>query len=255
MMSFHSNNGRWWDGGHTGEGEYKVPDIIGALRGHRLWRIDDDGWLVGTHFKVRWNEGENTARCLQARIESQLFSGSVPYQPGPVGVSYDDDGQPFFLPGFSPVKCPGIARGDHGCGFFVRHEQHYYHMTYEPGVRGIVEGWGRVEMGTMGFRAEKARIVALLKPRLDWREWFQMRRLRAEMNELVASLPTAPSDEIEEIERKIRTKSDFYGRVSRAVRLWPKVVEKYPNTPVYGELSDMIRDFPCPDPRRLLEDL
>lgn len=55
----------------------------------------------------------------------------------------------------------GVCTPYHGCGFWAYHQG----STYPGGaVQGVIEGWGKVTIGTLGFRAEYAKIVAVHIP-------------------------------------------------------------------------------------------
>ncbi len=53
-----------------------------------------------------------------------------------------------------------VPNADCSCGIYAKHKP----MNLNPGhdrVYGVIEAWGKVELGTNGFRAQKARLVAL----------------------------------------------------------------------------------------------
>lgn len=84
-------------------------------------------WLYGAMMPWTWRPGENVATCL-----------------------------------LNPT-CDEVAARTCGCGFHAYFDGHNSYMEWFK-VAGIIEGYGLVTVGTRGFRASKARIVALIQP-------------------------------------------------------------------------------------------
>jgi hypothetical protein len=124
----------------------EIPDVFGVVRGYRWWTLDapplhespahaDRMWkrslLRG--MQATWEPGENRATC-RAGAQKVHPEQTVP-----------------------DIGC--------GCGFWA-----YWHLQrHEVGgsalpVCGVIEGYGAVLIGEKGFRAAKARIVALHLP-------------------------------------------------------------------------------------------
>jgi hypothetical protein len=128
------------------------PVVAGAVYGYRWWSLPAPDWrrdpgdaerhwphglLHGVN-QGEWQPGVNTASCTP---------GS--YRPGLV----PDRGHPAPVPG-----C--------GCGFWA-YWQPRQHELGGPGtvpVFGVIKAWGRVRPAQYGFRAEKARILAVHLP-------------------------------------------------------------------------------------------
>lgn len=125
-------------------GDLVVPDVFGTVRGYRWWSMSapplhespahaDRVWpsrvLQGT--RDLWLPGENVAKCL-------------------ANGAHD--------PSLIPLE-------NCGCGFWAywRLQSHDIGAGSLP-VCGVVEGYGAVLIGEKGFRAAKARIVALHLP-------------------------------------------------------------------------------------------
>ena len=127
-------------------GEFTGPALAaGTVLGVRAFDIDSLGRLRGvTHADV-FRPGENIARC---RATPQ---GRWVYVPG--GMTWPPD---------EPREHhPGSA--DCGCGYWAHYDgTHSYEST--PRASAIIEGYGLVTLGTSGFRAGKARLVALVPP-------------------------------------------------------------------------------------------
>lgn len=114
---------------------------VGRVRGLRAFGVAEDGTLTGAIYQQRWHAGVNQAVCYDdARpSDTSLVEHIRPEGPG-------DNGH----------------MGRHPwCGFHAYWEREHngYHREYR--VDGIVDGFGEVVIGSRGFRAEKARIVAL----------------------------------------------------------------------------------------------
>lgn len=122
----------------------EIPDSFEPVRGYRWWawkpaptdqdpavyaRQWDPGLLSG--MKDRWSPGENIAKCLAGNAHS---ASEIPLLP-----------------------C--------GCGFWAYWQiQHYDINSAAYPICGVVEGYGAVIIGEKGFRAAKARIIALAVP-------------------------------------------------------------------------------------------
>lgn len=100
----------------------------GVARGARSFRVDALGRLTGVSYRVVWTPGENEATCKAST---------------------------------SFVPCGGIDKCAHGFYAYYDSSDDYH----DPGmVSGVIEGYGEAVIGTRGFRAMKARIVALHIP-------------------------------------------------------------------------------------------
>jgi hypothetical protein len=128
-------------------GQDERPLVPGVIQGLRIWDADTDELRLCGFEHVAWEAGgkETVARCLAGGRHWGLGEGSKP-----------------------PV-------GDCRCGLYAHHlfleefldeiddlhrGRSYEHML----VMGVIEAWGKVELHEEGFRAERARPVALLIP-------------------------------------------------------------------------------------------
>ena len=126
--------------------------LIGSVRGFRWWRVGSGVDLLSPwRGPVRWTPGENEASCLGRR---GMLGWKTSRAPHPMG---------------SPAaECE--------CGFYALHS--LPELSEEPGrsiweidadtsggrhglVLGVVEGYGRVLIGTAGWRARFGQILAL----------------------------------------------------------------------------------------------
>lgn len=127
------------------------PLVAGTVTGIRYWTTHGDG--RGLRPIVQggcWTPGENEAVCHNYFHRLAMLP-TVPNQTRCGLGQYGDD----------LVPSQGCD-----CGFYA-----YFDPSAEPPliavnrlVRGVVDGYGRVIVGPRGFRAEKARIVALSRP-------------------------------------------------------------------------------------------
>ena len=117
----------------------------GTILGVRAFDIDNLGRLRGvTHADV-FRPGENIARC---RATPQ---GRWAHVPGGMTWPMDEPRE----------HHPGSA--DCECGYWAHYDgTHSYESTLRASA--IIEGYGLVTLGTSGFRAGKARLVALVPP-------------------------------------------------------------------------------------------
>lgn len=122
---------------------HEVPLVPGTLRGYREWIRRTDRHLAAVSYNTVWEDGVNQAICQYQRLmtisglpsrQHRLGEGSVP---GP--------------------RCT--------CGFYAVHEPDE-RKWMDHCLFGVIEASGRVIVGTRGFRAEKARIVAVYAPEL-----------------------------------------------------------------------------------------
>ncbi|HEY6021586.1 MAG TPA: hypothetical protein VIY48_17485 [Candidatus Paceibacterota bacterium] len=117
----------------------------GTLRGYRTWILDPYGY---EHSYLRamgasgygWEEGINEASCIYGTIDSFKKQDYVEHKTPNSSCSC----------GFYATHTPELAIDDPIC---------WNPMT----VFGVVEATGKILVGKSGFRAEKARIVALSK--------------------------------------------------------------------------------------------
>jgi hypothetical protein len=182
------------------------PFVAGNVTGLRTFRIDPLGRLTGVTHKDVWVPGENQAVCHKVAYDyfpvtsppstqraSGGFIGSIlgSTSSDPYGFTYSmrtprEIGPASEQPGhrMAGVKCD--------CGFYAYFDggndyltappttpypspmssAAYYITTTNsedkaPRVGAIVNGWGVVTVGTRGFRAEKAQIVALISPKSE----------------------------------------------------------------------------------------
>lgn len=117
----------------------------GVVTGTRSFDVDRLGRLVGVSFATVWRPGENLAACME--------------KPDPLAYMYATDRARELRESSKPAH--SLAECGHGFYGYYEGSNDYY----EPGrVMGVVEAYGETVIGTRGFRASKARIVALHLP-------------------------------------------------------------------------------------------
>lgn len=172
------------------ESEYDF--AIGSVKGLRGWRMDDQGRLTGVTHRVVWTPGENVAQCRdlggkyepcpeQAKADAAREAGDASLWPVYTYYQCED---PACVPGKGHFVAVTEARhafdADCECGFWAYDEEN--HQEHGE-VTGIIEAYGKVTIGTRGFRAEKARIVALTRENnsdryeLSLSKWRRLKQL------------------------------------------------------------------------------
>ena len=110
--------------------------VPGVLRGYRAWRWQE-GRLIACNWDGTWEPGRNEARCLryQGCGVPECASCAAYIHPEPVP--------------YSPCAC----------GFYAKHKPGGYDSR--GSVIGVIKAYGKVVLGTLGFRAQYAEIEAL----------------------------------------------------------------------------------------------
>lgn len=123
---------------------------LGSVLGWRDWDIDTDGRLKAITYsgsRSHWMPGENLAECHKWASKSEV---------GEQGDMSDSD--------YRQLKEEWKAThqmNDCEHGFYAYFDGNSQQYSGGPRVRGIIEGYGEVVIGTKGFRAMKAKILAL----------------------------------------------------------------------------------------------
>jgi len=119
-----------------------VPLVAGSVIGIRAWRGDGHSlWPVAVHGAPPWQQGENVSICVANASRT--------------GGCGDPD-----CPACHPRPRHTFDAGC-TCGFYaVFHERHVPSGDFCR-ITGVVEGYGRMIVGPGGFRASKARVLAL----------------------------------------------------------------------------------------------
>jgi hypothetical protein len=125
------------------------PFVAGSLTGIRAFKVDQDGFLTGVVHEQRWLPGANDAECRLGEMGRMMVQLNEKMRGSITGC---------------------VPRGHHlaglgcQCGFYAYFKGRNTYMRGENAA-AIVEGYGVCTVGSRGFRAEKARLVALIAPR------------------------------------------------------------------------------------------
>jgi hypothetical protein len=165
------------------------PFVAGSLFGLRAFRIDPLGRLTGVTHRDVWTPGQNAAVCHRPpykepeRVDEDVArkaaeAASRVYSPGGLMsmsnyyTTYAQLASGIIWPGEpnTQPKDHSLAATDCACGFYAYFDGNDYldkESWIDDGdaaVGAVVEGWGVCTVGSRGFRASKARIVALIDP-------------------------------------------------------------------------------------------
>jgi len=143
---------------------------MGKVRGLRGFATDSLGRLTGINYKKVWLPTENIAVCLARPVYADPYASTIVGTnawsvTGSITAS-TTRGRMGTKQNIADPEPEHQMKGC-GCGFYA-----YYDGSNDYGVQapvvGIVEGYGEVIVGTRGFRAQKAKIVALHFPEKDY---------------------------------------------------------------------------------------
>jgi hypothetical protein len=135
--------------------------VAGSLTGLRSFQVDALGRLTAVTNNAVWRPGVNHGECKKSEYSTSLyrlalssytfsFAGEVePPKPKPVSLVKKSQHR------VGSLRCE--------CGFYAYTDTDANPYRERDGVVvGLVEGWGSVTVGSRGFRASQARIVALV---------------------------------------------------------------------------------------------
>lgn len=132
------------------------PFVAGSLTGLRAFSVDSLGRLTGVSHRAVFKPGENVGECRGLSGPALTFT-----------TMQADLARQFGMP--APVvrkagKHP-VGAKDCSCGFYAYFDgSNTYARPADGTVEAIIEGYGTCTVGSRGFRAEKARLVALIEP-------------------------------------------------------------------------------------------
>jgi hypothetical protein len=146
------------------------PFVAGSVTGLRAFDVDSLGRLTGVVQRRVFAPGENNATCvgmsgamqylqrsMQRAIQQSLIHHTAFYDPTDPTVS----GRATAAAELEDKH--RIGGLNCGCGFYAYFDGGNDYAQ-EGRVAGIIEGYGTCTVGSRGFRAEKARLVALVLP-------------------------------------------------------------------------------------------
>jgi hypothetical protein len=130
----------------------EVLPLVGSVRGFRWWRLSGSGDLLSPwRGPVRWSPGDNEASCLARR---GMFGWKVGRMPHPRGCPASECECGFYALHALPAINDGLDKSIWEIDAATSGGRHGL-------VLGVAEGFGRVLIGTAGWRARFGRILAL----------------------------------------------------------------------------------------------
>lgn len=150
------------------------PFVAGVITGLRAFRIDPLGRLTGVVHRDVWTPGENVGVCHKSATDQTFRAFST-------GGYIMDGGRKGKPP--APLRKHPIASASCECGYYAYFDGGNDYLSQSsnawaalyiggtedraPRVGAIVNGYGLVTVGSRGFRAEKAEVIALISPMSD----------------------------------------------------------------------------------------
>lgn len=122
---------------------------IGSVRGWRDWVLTTDGVLTPVTHRSggEWLPGENVATC-QAYVHKKQIG-----EQGDLSDAEYAEKRAHWKRTHTMDEC------EHG--FYAYFDGSHQMYSTGPRIRGVIEGFGEVLIGTKGFRASKAKILAV----------------------------------------------------------------------------------------------
>ena len=164
------------------------PFVAGVITGLRAFRIDPLGRLTGVVHRDVWTPGENVGVCHKSATDQtfRAFSTGGYIMDGGrkgKGSGRRDDLYNFYIQPPAPLRKHPIASASCECGYYAYFDGGNDYLSQSsnawaalyiggtedraPRVGAIVNGYGLVTVGSRGFRAEKAEVIALISPMSD----------------------------------------------------------------------------------------
>lgn len=130
----------------------EVVPLVASIRGYRWWRLGSDGTLMSPwRGPIGWSPGPNVASCLARR---GMLGWKMSRMPHPSGCPAPDCECGFYALHGLPEINEGLDKSIWEIDAATSGGRHGL-------VLGVVEGFGRVLIGTAGWRARFARVLAL----------------------------------------------------------------------------------------------
>lgn len=142
--------------------------VAGSLFGLRAFNVDRLGRLTGVTVPAVFTPNENDAKCKKPDTMSIYYSFSMPRMVfGPNGDLQTMEPQ---NPEKAAVKPPHTTAGiDCTCGYHAYFDGENDYK--EPNrIAGIIEGYSVCTVGSRGFRASKAGLVAVIAPKAKFHD-------------------------------------------------------------------------------------
>lgn len=222
------------------------PLIAGSLTGIRAFSVDRLGRLIGPQFGTVFRPGENLAQCVS---QSQAVSFTTGH-----GMIFVSDAPHNEVPHqIGSVGCT--------CGYYAYFDRKANRYQMPGNVLGLIQGYGTATTGSRGFRAEKAKLLALIDERYKRDYFFGSRGAglsRSALWVLVASFAVflfalgqwqgalAPaSAALAMIGLHL---FDWKGSPRPKKSISAAIRRNYPEIPVYDSVNRALKDFPLTYP-------
>lgn len=125
------------------------PLVMGSIEGLRSFRVNEEGKLAAVvDENFVYHEGINDAKCF-------------------FNDHYEEMNALYQMTGFPHLPLRPLHRvgaKNCSCGFYAYTDSFAVSFDLPSTVLGVVEGSGLVTVGSLGFRAERAKVVALVMP-------------------------------------------------------------------------------------------
>lgn len=123
-----------------------------------MWFATEGGALKSVSYQTWWEPGVNTFECKANRKPVDASACSRMYHNGTKPYAHTEQCPMQPACPYPTIEC--------SCGFYAYHDGSHWTGPSKSvhQVFGVIEAWGRLVIGTKGFRAEKALIVALKLP-------------------------------------------------------------------------------------------
>lgn len=152
------------------------PFVAGSLVGLRAFDVDSLGRLTGPSFGGVFRPGENAATCGGGRAElAALHRAARDLARVTSRMQLTYGGSSLAQEAVEAKQTPHVTAGKGcACGFYAYLDGTNTYAKRDR-VTAVIEGYGVCTVGERGFRAEKARLLAIVLPgeekRRHW-EWY-----------------------------------------------------------------------------------
>lgn len=154
------------------------PFVAGSVVGLRAFAVDQLGRLYGPSIQQVFTPGENVAVCRKEEAQTWTMWGvpmpklTFTVNPPPVFASDPSSGEVTakYQVGVAEAavkakECEHTVGGlGCSCGFYAYFDGQNDYKTGRN-IAAVIEGYGVCTVGTRGFRAAKARLLALVEPK------------------------------------------------------------------------------------------
>lgn len=140
--------------------------VTAPLRGYRSWNMSSSRRLASVSMQYVWTSVEQTATCARTPPMFHVHRGehvepvyrALPAFRGEVSDDSISGEEACVCNAWEDHRIPGLYCS---CGIYGWYQHYQKHLNEFRGYfSGVIEVSGRVVLGTKGFRAERAKIIA-----------------------------------------------------------------------------------------------